>query len=133
MSKLFKISALLLIIAMLLSCFVACSDTSGEDGSAAPSDSETERETVEVPSFEETGLHVTRLHYFASQPWGLSGSLLLGFFAETSDEEITLADGELAEAVWLKPEELPPPPDAAGPLSLTATMIKAFAEQSVHF
>jgi NADH pyrophosphatase NudC (nudix superfamily) len=57
----------------------------------------------------------------------------LGFFAETSDEEITLADGELAEAVWLKPEELPPPPDAAGPLSLTATMIKAFAEQSVHF
>ena len=43
MSKLFKISALLLIIAMLLSCFVACSDTSGEDGSAAPlTGSETE-------------------------------------------------------------------------------------------
>lgn len=94
---------------------------------------ETAEATCIREAFEETGLHVTRLHYFASQPWGLSGSLLLGFFAETSDEEIALADGELAEAVWLKPEELPPPPDAAGPLSLTATMIKAFAEQSIHF
>jgi NADH pyrophosphatase NudC (nudix superfamily) len=52
----------------------------------------------------------------------------LGFFAETADDHVTLDDNELAEAVWLKPDELPPPPDAAGPLSLTATMIKAFAE-----
>jgi NAD+ diphosphatase len=89
---------------------------------------ETAETTCVREALEETGLHVTRVRYFASQPWGLSGSLLLGFFAETSDEEITLADGELATADWLAPEALPPPPDAAGPLSLTATMIKAFAE-----
>lgn len=89
---------------------------------------ETAEATCRRETLEETGLHITRLRYFASQPWGLSGSLLLGFFAETADDHVTLDDNELAEAVWLKPDELPPPPDAAGPLSLTATMIKAFAE-----
>lgn len=82
---------------------------------------------------EETGLHVTRLQYFASQPWGLSGALLFGFFAETADDTVALTDGELSEAVWLKPHELPPPPDPAGPLSLTATMIQAFANGTNPF
>ncbi len=79
---------------------------------------------------EETGLEIrTPPRYFASQPWGLSGALLLGFFAEVADPgRLALADGELASAEWLAPEALPPPPDAAGPLSLTATMIEAFAK-----
>jgi NAD+ diphosphatase len=89
---------------------------------------ETAETTCVREALEETGLNVTRVRYFASQPWGLSGSLLLGFFAETEDDAITLADGELATATWLPPEALPPPPDAAGPLSLTATMIRTFAE-----
>lgn len=78
-------------------------------------------------AFEETGLHLTRLRYFASQPWGLSGSLLLGYFAECTDAEVRLNDGELSEALWLAPDEVPPPPDPCGALSLTATMIQAFA------
>ena len=81
MTKLFKISALLLIIAMLLSCFVACSDTSGEDGSAAPSDSETERETVEVPSFEETGL----LALFANGEYTLK--VIRSEYADSTDTD----------------------------------------------
>ncbi len=89
---------------------------------------ETAEATCVREALEETGLHVTRVRYFASQPWGLSGSLLLGFFAETEDDVVTLADGELAEAQWLTPDALPEPPDAAGPLSLTATMIKTFKD-----
>ena len=88
---------------------------------------ETAETTCIRETLEETGLHVTRLRYFASQPWGISGSLLLGYFAETADADIQL-DDELSEAVWLAPEELPPPPDACGALSLTATMIQAFAK-----
>lgn len=87
---------------------------------------ETAEATCRREALEETGLRVTRLRYFASQPWGLSGSLLLGFFGEVEDPRVTLADGELADAVWTAPEDLPPPPDAAGPLSLTATMIEAW-------
>lgn len=87
---------------------------------------ETVEETCRREALEETGLKVGCLTYFASQPWGLSGSLLLGFFGEALAGDITLADGELADAQWLLPSELPPPPDAAGPLSLTATMIEHF-------
>lgn len=91
---------------------------------------ETAEATCCREALEETGLRIQSLRYFASQPWGLSGSLLLGFFAEVEDPEVTLADGELSEAVWLAPHELPPPPDAAGPLSLTATMIATFAKEN---
>ncbi len=85
---------------------------------------ETAEETCRREAWEETGLRVGTLRYFASQPWGLSGSLLMGFFGEAEAPDVTLADGELAEAVWTAPADLPPPPDAAGPLSLTAAMIE---------
>lgn len=80
-------------------------------------------------ALEETNLHLQGpFTYFGSQPWGLSQSLLVGFFAHaTNARPLLLADGELARADWLTPDEckalLPP----EGPLSLTATMIKAFA------
>ncbi len=93
---------------------------------------ETAEETCRREALEETGLTITHLRYFASQPWGLSGSLLFGFFAEVADPTITLQDGELADAQWYCPEELPDPPDAAGALSLTATMIQAFKKGAVR-
>lgn len=88
---------------------------------------ETVEETCRREAFEETGLRIGGLRYYASQPWGLSGSLLMGFFGEAESDGVTLKDGELGDAAWLRPDEVPPPPDAAGPLSLTATMINAFA------
>ena len=94
---------------------------------------ETAETTCIREALEETGLQITRLRYFASQPWGLSGSLLLGYFAETASDEVRLDDHELAEAVWLGPDELPSPPDTYGTLSLTATMIQAFARGEVTF
>ncbi len=92
---------------------------------------ETAEATCLREAWEETGLKVQSLRYYASQPWGLSGSLLLGFFGEVADPTVTLADGELAEATWFAPEDLPEPPDAAGALSLTATMIQAFKKGEV--
>ncbi len=92
---------------------------------------ETVEETCRREAFEETGLRVRTLAYYASQPWGLSGALLLGFFAEVASPEVSLLDGELSEAQWFAPEELPDPPDAAGALSLTATMIQAFKQGHV--
>ncbi len=88
---------------------------------------ETLEDTCRREALEETGLQITGdFRYFASQPWGLSGSVLMGFFAEVTSQEVSLNDGELADAVWTRPDALPPPPDAVGTLSLTATMIEAF-------
>ena len=94
---------------------------------------ETAEETCRREALEETNLKVADVRYFASQPWGLSGTLLLGFFGEVEDPAaLRLADGELSVAEWLAPDELPPPPDAAGALSLTAAMIEAFAKGAVR-
>ena len=64
---------------------------------------ETPEEAVEREVWEECGVRVKNVRYFASQPWGLSGSLMLGFFAELDgDPQITLQDGELDWAGWIK-------------------------------
>lgn len=85
------------------------------------------REALEETNLEIKGPFV----YFGSQPWGLSHSLLMGFFVKaTSRRKLILADGELAHADWLTPEECKSLLPQEGPISLTATMIKAFAEGS---
>jgi NAD+ diphosphatase len=54
---------------------------------------------------EEAGLVVTRVTYFASQPWPFPSSLMIGLFAEVSSEH-AVADGkELEEVRWLTREE----------------------------
>jgi NAD+ diphosphatase len=54
---------------------------------------------------EEAGLVATRVTYFASQPWPFPSSLMIGLFAEVSNEN-AVADGkELEEVRWLTREE----------------------------
>ncbi len=55
---------------------------------------------------EETGVAVTDVHYFASQPWPFPSSLMLGFFAETDSDEVFLRDKELEEAIWVSREDI---------------------------
>jgi NAD+ diphosphatase len=50
---------------------------------------------------EEVGVTVTDVVYRNSQPWPFPCSLMLGFRARATDEDITLPDGEIAEALWL--------------------------------
>ncbi|MDR2713898.1 MAG: NAD(+) diphosphatase [Clostridiales bacterium] len=80
--------------------------------------------------FEEVGLLVKNIRYYASQPWGFSRSLLLGFFAEVDGSgEITLDTGELAEAVWVKREDISAETNL---ISLTATMMMAFKNNNLR-
>lgn len=63
---------------------------------------ETAEQTVVREVAEEVGLRVKNVTYYKSQPWGLTGLLLMGFFAEVEDlEEIKLDEKELAEANWV--------------------------------
>lgn len=78
---------------------------------------------------EETGLHVDRIRYFDSQPWGFSRSLLVGFFADlVGPPTVKLDSGELSEAVWFKRQDIPV---SESSISLTSKMMSAFRDGRV--
>lgn len=50
---------------------------------------------------EEVGLEVAEVEYVGSQPWPFPRSLMIGYRAwVTGEQELSLADGEIAEASW---------------------------------
>ncbi len=63
--------------------------------------------------FEEVGLRICNLRYFGSQPWPFPNSLMVGFIAEYAGGEIVPEEGEIAEARWFAPDDLPQVPPRA--------------------
>ena len=51
--------------------------------------------------FEEAGLKVTKTRYVIDQPWPFPSQLMIGLIAEVADQNVLLAEEELAEGVWL--------------------------------
>ena len=87
---------------------------------------ETAEETVQREVFEETGVHVKNIRYWATQPWGVDTDLLLGYFADLDGSaDITMDREELSLAGWYRRDELSIPADD---VSLTNDMIRAFIE-----
>ena len=89
---------------------------------------ETIEETVHREVMEEVGLKVKNLKYYKSQPWGLSGSLLFGFFCELDgDDTIKLQEEELSVGEWMHASEMDEiQPDG---VSLTREMMLKFKEE----
>lgn len=88
---------------------------------------ETAEETVAREVMEEVGLKVKNIRYYKTQPWGVTGGLLLGYFCDLDGEEdaITLDREELAMAEWFPRKHLPAHDDG---ISLTREMIRVFEE-----
>lgn len=85
---------------------------------------ETIEQTVHREIMEEVGLKVKNLRYYKSQPWALSGTLLIGFFCELDgDDKITLEEDELATAEWFHAKDLDIEDDG---VSLTREMMLKF-------
>ena len=85
---------------------------------------ETPEQTVAREVMEEVGLKVRNVTYYKSQPWGVDGSLLLGYFAELDGgDEVCLDEDELASATWFERDRIPVENDH---ISLTREMIEAF-------
>lgn len=73
---------------------------------------------------EEVGLDVWNIRYYGSQPWPLSGSMMIGFTAEADDRQpLNIDTKELADAAWFNRGELPNHPPA---LSIAGEMIEKF-------
>lgn len=85
---------------------------------------ETIEATVKREVMEEVGLHVTNIRYYKSQPWGLSESLLMGFYADVEgDATITLDQEELEFAAFFTKAAIP---TNYSTTSLTGEMIDNF-------
>lgn len=69
---------------------------------------ETIEDTCRREVMEEVGLKIKNLRYYKSQPWGLSSSLLFGFYCQLDGEDsITLDEKELSAARWFDIDNLP--------------------------
>ncbi|MBQ9968416.1 MAG: NAD(+) diphosphatase [Oscillospiraceae bacterium] len=87
---------------------------------------ETIEQTVEREVMEEVGLRVKNLRYYKSQPWGVDGNVLMGFFCDLDgDDTVHLDETELALAEWHQRDALPAHDDG---ISLTREMIRIFGE-----
>jgi NAD+ diphosphatase len=63
-------------------------------------------DSVRREVFEEVGLQLTDVRYFASQPWPFPASLMVGFVATAADDQIKVNTQELETARWFTREEL---------------------------
>ena len=87
---------------------------------------ETIEQTVHREVMEEVGLRVKNLRYYKSQPWGVDGNVLMGFFCDVDgSDEIHIDENELSMADWYPRDNLPAHDDG---ISLTREMIRVFEE-----
>ena len=81
-------------------------------------------DTVKREVKEEVGLDVRNIRYYKSQPWPLSGSMMIGFVAEADDQQPVSVDRrEIAEAAWFTRGNLP---EYSMRLSIAGEMIEKF-------
>ena len=87
---------------------------------------ETIEQTVQREVMEEVGLRVKNLRYYKSQPWGVDGNVLMGFYCDVDGSDIIHIDeNELSMAAWYPRDALPAHDDG---ISLTREMIRVFEE-----
>ena len=79
---------------------------------------------------EEVGLSIGEICYFGSQPWPFPDSLMIGFTATYRSGKITLDDGEIADAGWFTPDNLPTIPSK---ISIARRLIDWFLEKQKQY
>lgn len=68
---------------------------------------ETLEETVHREVFEEVGIRIKNIRYFASQPWPFPHSLMIAFHADYESGEINIDPNEIEDANWFNIDQLP--------------------------
>ena len=75
---------------------------------------------------EEVGVQVSRIRYFASQPWPFPNSLMIAFVCDWAAGEIRPQAGEIEAANWFKVLQLPRLPSN---ISIARRLIDAVVEE----
>ena len=84
---------------------------------------ETLEEAVAREALEETGVTITNIRYFASQPWPYPCGLMVGFNADYVSGEIHLQQSEIAKGGWFRKDNLPDIPEK---LSIARMLLDAW-------
>ena len=87
---------------------------------------ETLEEAVYREVMEETGLHITNLKYFGSQPWPYPCGLMVGFTADYDSGKIHLQRSELSKGAWFDRNHLPHIPEK---LSIARQLLDSWLEE----
>lgn len=90
---------------------------------------ETLEECVRRELMEETGITVTGIRYFGSQPWPYPCGLMVGFYADYAEGELRLQRSELACGGWFPRNGLP---DIPGKMSMARMLIDAWLEDRLE-
>lgn len=78
---------------------------------------------------EEVGLEVANISYYKSQPWGVAGDILAGYWCDVvGDPTLHMDERELGSAVWAGPDEIVGQGDD---LSLTNEMMCCWRDEHV--
>jgi NAD+ diphosphatase len=80
-------------------------------------------EAIHREVFEEVGLEVKDLRYFASQSWPFPHALMIAFTAEYAGGELRCDPAEIADARWFGPGD--PLPELSPPQSISRALIDA--------
>ena len=84
---------------------------------------ETLEEAVARETLEETGITITNIRYFGSQPWPYPCGLMVGFNADYVSGEIHLQKSEIAKGGWFRRDNLPNIPEK---LSIARMLLDAW-------
>ncbi len=88
---------------------------------------ETLEEAVTREALEETGVTITNIRYFGSQPWPYPCGLMVGFNADYVSGEIHLQRSEIAKGGWFRRDNLPNIPE---PLSIARMLLDDWLNSS---
>ncbi|OLQ87359.1 NADH pyrophosphatase [Vibrio ponticus] len=85
---------------------------------------ETLEQCVAREVLEETGIVVTNIRYFGSQPWAFPSSMMMGFLADYHSGNVKPDYTELSDAQWFTPNNMPP-------VAPEGTIARALIEQTL--
>ncbi|WP_162045442.1 NAD(+) diphosphatase [Vibrio taketomensis] len=73
---------------------------------------------------EETGIEVTNIRYFGSQPWAFPSSMMMAFLADYQAGDVKPDYSELSDAQWFSIDQMPP-------VAPKGTIARALIDQTV--
>ena len=86
---------------------------------------ETLEQCLEREAYEEVGIKVRNVRYFASQPWPFPHSLMIAFFADYFSGEIRVDGTEIEDAKWFDVKNLENLPRLPARISIARRLIDA--------